>query len=237
MRTQETLPVGSIPYGNQYFIDPGGNIWFGNGFENYSNYTLVDTETITADIGTLNNVDIPTGFARFTGAGQVILTGVVIGELEGKNLTIRNETGQEMAIIHNSPSSSPENTFWINVQGADLPLGNNNAARFQYSFSEKKWQLVEVWGNGYSPHMIGDGERNVVANSDGTTEAREVFVFEINRDDITTFPDAAFLNTEYPGALEGFRVYCKNIIGGGAVFRMHDQVSGVWAYEMYTELS
>src|SRR5690606_18658028 len=102
----------------------------------------VSRETVIPTLGTLNNLDIPTGFARFTGQGQVILTGVIIGDLEGKDLTIRNETGQELTIIHNSPSSDANNTFWINAAGSNLPLGDNSAARFKYSKSDQRWQLI-----------------------------------------------------------------------------------------------
>lgn len=51
--TQDTLPAGSKPYGNQYWIDPLGKIWFGNGFEDYRHkadiYTNVQDYSAKAD--------------------------------------------------------------------------------------------------------------------------------------------------------------------------------------------
>lgn len=186
-------------------------------------------ETIITTTGTLNNVAIATSFARFTGSSSVVLTGVDATGLKGKQLVIRNETGQPLTVKHNSTSSDAANRFYIAGE-IDLPIADDGTAVFYYSDDLDLWLLSQVFGNSFSPQYIGDTGQVVTTVGDGTTTTTETVEIEAVRQDITEDQDSDDLNTLYPDAVLLQKVYCPNLTNGAGVYVLIDDINRVWAF-------
>lgn len=76
-QTQANLPPGSTPFGNQYWKDPDGNVWFGGGFNNYTN--LGNWERVADSLG----ARVPTSRTLDMNPGA----GITVSPSTAQNLT------------------------------------------------------------------------------------------------------------------------------------------------------
>lgn len=108
-------------------------------------------------------------------------------------------------------------SFWIKK-------GTNNAFSVTVTGSEQGTNTI-----------LSTQNDSILIQSDGTnyyTIARKIAIVASNTEifapEITTDQSDADLNILYPGAVLGYTVYCKNIVGGGMAFKKDSTVLNTW---------
>lgn len=186
-------------------------------------------EQVISTAGVINNLAITSNLLRFTGTG-VVLTGIATQTARAKTIVLINNTGVDINLQHLSSSSTANNQLFILGQGltagSNVTLGNNSAVTFVYSNS--KWRITDWFGDGYHPNLVGTGTRVIEVLPSGKEQATESFDYEYFRTDLTAAQSDADLNTLYPGAFRGTSVICKNITGGGRIYKKDDDVLNTW---------
>lgn len=185
-------------------------------------------ETIISSVGTINNLVAFTDFIKFTGAGSLVLTGKDSTNTSGSPLILRNETGENMTLIHLSSSSSTHNQFYISdnlSSGQSVPLPNEISVLFYYSIQKGCWVMDN---HNFFPLLIGKNNQVVLSVGDGTINYIDTVEIGIINVSITTTQTAAQLNTLYPNVPALFTVNCPNITGGGLAYVCYDAANKLW---------
>lgn len=107
------------------------------------------TETLIRSAGVFNDMVADSEFLRFNGNGKVIFTGKDTKSVNGlaTNLFIRNETGEDLVVKHDSTASLSGNRMYI-TGGKDLLIPDKGMATFRHSKELGVWALSGVLGNG-----------------------------------------------------------------------------------------
>jgi hypothetical protein len=105
------------------------------------------TPQTVATTGTINDLGITSNCVLFTGAGSVILNGIVAGS-NGVEIQLINATGNTLTVANNNTGSSVNNRFF-----GGILIANNQSARFKYVSSINRW--INISGAFYGDFANG----------------------------------------------------------------------------------
>ena len=93
---------------------------------------------------------------------------------------------------------------------------------------------MNIWGSGYVPSLVGTDTRAVIVDENGILSFEDIVEIETKREGQTVAMVSADLETAYPDAPDGFEVVCKNITGGGKIYKKLDATGNWGSYDLTT---
>lgn len=189
-------------------------------------YNDVTKETIVTTGGAINNQPTPTNFLNFTNQITPVILAGFNDSIDGKELTIWNNTLQAIDLLNESLSAVAENRM-INLGLQDLLLPVDGKVVYRYSSSLSRWTMVGIFGAGYEPTLKGVGTRAMTVLPSGVVASEEVAEFRVWNEAITTDQSNSQLNILYPNAFQGFTVVCKN---NGREYEMDNENAKTWIW-------
>lgn len=195
-----------------------------------------EKETVVSTGGTLNDLATSTNLLRFTNQATPVIISGLANPYDGKEVTLENNSLQEINILHQSISSTAINRL-KNNNNQDLKISVNGAARYKYSQSLTAWVLINLWGSDYLPTMVGVNRRAVAVTPEGYVSSDEIVELKTWLDGQTTALTSSQLNTLYPTYKKGQEVICQNITTGPIKYEKVDDSTNEWLARSVTKAS
>lgn len=188
--------------------------------------SALDKETVSTASGSVTAHPTPTTFIKFVNqTTPVILSGMIDVE-DGKEITIWNQSLQDLDLLNESPAAAAENRL-VNLGFQDILLPIDAKVIYRYSGSLQRWTMVIIEGSGYIPPLKGTNTRAVTVLPSGTLATEDIAEFRVYNEAINVNQTNADLNILYPEAFQGFTVVCKN---NGREYEMDDENARTWIW-------